>query len=114
MPEASGGHLPFWRGNRGISCLTVADVIRNDCLFQSSFHESDFLNYCFSLVNLKFQPTDAAPQLRGPSENAPSTSQGLSLPAPLPQSDTPLDLEQQWQDIMAIMELQVCIFHSFF
>ncbi|XP_058261511.1 endoplasmic reticulum membrane sensor NFE2L1b isoform X2 [Hemibagrus wyckioides] len=54
----------------------------------------------------EFQATDAAPQLRGPAENAPSTSQGLSLPAPLTQSDAPLDLEQQWQDIMAIMELQ--------
>ncbi|XP_026996259.1 endoplasmic reticulum membrane sensor NFE2L1b isoform X2 [Tachysurus fulvidraco] len=54
----------------------------------------------------EFQATDAAPQLRGQEENAPSTSQGLSLPAPLPQSDAPLDLEQQWQDIMAIMELQ--------
>ncbi|KAK3529515.1 hypothetical protein QTP70_031953 [Hemibagrus guttatus] len=54
----------------------------------------------------EFQATDAAPQLRGPAENAPSTSQGLSLPATLPQTDAPLDLEQQWQDIMAIMELQ--------
>ncbi|KAM9462626.1 endoplasmic reticulum membrane sensor NFE2L1b isoform 1-T4 [Clarias gariepinus] len=54
----------------------------------------------------EFQTTEAAPQLRGPAENVPSTSQGLSLPAPLPQSDAPLDLEQQWQDIMAIMELQ--------
>uniref|UniRef100_H3CXL0 Endoplasmic reticulum membrane sensor NFE2L1 n=1 Tax=Tetraodon nigroviridis TaxID=99883 RepID=H3CXL0_TETNG len=44
----------------------------------------------------------------GANEEAPSTSQGLSMapqlaPAPEPQ----LDLEQQWQDIMAIMELQV-------
>ncbi|XP_060795883.1 endoplasmic reticulum membrane sensor NFE2L1b [Neoarius graeffei] len=54
----------------------------------------------------EFQATEAAPQLRGPAENVPSTSQGLSLPASLPQSDAPLDLEQQWQDIMAIMELQ--------
>ncbi|KAF4085085.1 hypothetical protein AMELA_G00113290 [Ameiurus melas] len=54
----------------------------------------------------EFQATEAAPQLRGPAENVPSTSQGLSLPAPLPQSNAPLDLEQQWQDIMAIMELQ--------
>lgn len=68
----------------------------------------------FPLVDLKFQATDTAPQLRGPAENAPSTSQGLSLPAPLTQSDAPLDLEQQWQDIMAIMELQVCILYMFF
>ncbi|KAI5623272.1 nuclear factor erythroid 2-related factor 1, partial [Silurus asotus] len=54
----------------------------------------------------EFQGTEAAPQLSEPAENVPSTSQGLSLSAPLPQSDAPLDLEQQWQDIMAIMELQ--------
>ncbi|KAI4871577.1 hypothetical protein NFI96_033272, partial [Prochilodus magdalenae] len=51
-----------------------------------------------------FQATDAAPQLRSSSEDVPSISQ--RLPDPLPQSDVPLDLEQQWQDIMAIMELQ--------
>ncbi|KAL6475322.1 hypothetical protein MHYP_G00163620 [Metynnis hypsauchen] len=54
----------------------------------------------------EFQATDAAPQLRGSTEDVPSTSQRLPLPDPLPQSDVPLDLEQQWQDIMAIMELQ--------
>ncbi|XP_076855345.1 endoplasmic reticulum membrane sensor NFE2L1b isoform X2 [Brachyhypopomus gauderio] len=47
----------------------------------------------------QFQTTHATP-----IEDVPSTSQGL--PAPTPQSDAPLDLEQQWQDIMAIMELQ--------
>ncbi|XP_072523642.1 endoplasmic reticulum membrane sensor NFE2L1b [Salminus brasiliensis] len=54
----------------------------------------------------EFQATDAASPLRSPTEDVPSTSQGLPLPDPLPQSDVPLDLEQQWQDIMAIMELQ--------
>ncbi|KAK1793965.1 hypothetical protein P4O66_010883 [Electrophorus voltai] len=54
----------------------------------------------------EFQATDSTPQLRGPIEDVPSTSQGLPLTAPPPQSDAPLDLEQQWQDIMAIMELQ--------
>ncbi|XP_035259654.1 endoplasmic reticulum membrane sensor NFE2L1b isoform X2 [Anguilla anguilla] len=44
-----------------------------------------------------------APELREPSEESPSTSQGLPV---LPQTETSLDLEQQWQDIMAIMELQ--------
>ncbi|XP_064177466.1 endoplasmic reticulum membrane sensor NFE2L1b isoform X1 [Anguilla rostrata] len=44
-----------------------------------------------------------APELREPSEESPSTSQGLTV---LPQTETSLDLEQQWQDIMAIMELQ--------
>nr|ABF22430.1 nuclear factor erythroid derived 2-like 1 [Takifugu rubripes] len=41
------------------------------------------------------------------NEEAPSTSQGLSL-APQLVPEPQLDLEQQWQDIMAIMELQVC------
>ncbi|XP_066521283.1 endoplasmic reticulum membrane sensor NFE2L1b [Hoplias malabaricus] len=54
----------------------------------------------------EFRVTDATPHLRGSTEDVPSTSQGLPLPDPLPQTDVPLDLEQQWQDIMAIMELQ--------
>ncbi|XP_023154375.2 endoplasmic reticulum membrane sensor NFE2L1b [Amphiprion ocellaris] len=40
------------------------------------------------------------------SEEVPSTSQGLPLPSQLPSAEPHLDLEQQWQDIMAIMELQ--------
>lgn len=40
------------------------------------------------------------------NEEAPSTSQGLSLASQLPPAEPQLDLEQQWQDIMAIMELQ--------
>ncbi|XP_061086925.1 endoplasmic reticulum membrane sensor NFE2L1b isoform X2 [Conger conger] len=43
------------------------------------------------------------PELGEPSEESPSTSQGFPL---LPQTEPSLDLEQQWQDIMAIMELQ--------
>ncbi|XP_051770781.1 endoplasmic reticulum membrane sensor NFE2L1b isoform X3 [Ctenopharyngodon idella] len=54
----------------------------------------------------EFQATGSTSQLRAPAEEAPSTSQGISLQSPLSQSDTPLDLEQQWQDIMSIMELQ--------
>ncbi|XP_067226010.1 endoplasmic reticulum membrane sensor NFE2L1b isoform X4 [Chanodichthys erythropterus] len=54
----------------------------------------------------EFQATGSTSQLRAPAEEAPSTSQGISLQGPLSQSDTPLDLEQQWQDIMSIMELQ--------
>uniref|UniRef100_H3BVR8 Endoplasmic reticulum membrane sensor NFE2L1 n=1 Tax=Tetraodon nigroviridis TaxID=99883 RepID=H3BVR8_TETNG len=54
----------------------------------------------------QFQAPVVNPEI-GANEEAPSTSQGLSMapqlaPAPEPQ----LDLEQQWQDIMAIMELQ--------
>ncbi|XP_068592821.1 endoplasmic reticulum membrane sensor NFE2L1b [Cebidichthys violaceus] len=40
------------------------------------------------------------------NEEVPSTSQGLSLAPQLPPAEPQLDLEQQWQDIMAIMELQ--------
>ncbi|XP_067285450.1 endoplasmic reticulum membrane sensor NFE2L1b isoform X2 [Pseudorasbora parva] len=54
----------------------------------------------------EFQATGTTSQLRTPTEEAPSTSQGISLQSSLSQSDTPLDLEQQWQDIMSIMELQ--------
>ncbi|XP_016104212.1 nuclear factor erythroid 2-related factor 1-like isoform X1 [Sinocyclocheilus grahami] len=54
----------------------------------------------------EFQATGSTSQLRAPTEETPSTSQGIPLQAPLSQSDTPLDLEQQWQDIMSIMELQ--------
>lgn len=54
----------------------------------------------------EFQAAEAAPPLRSPTADVPSTSQGLPLQEPPPQSDVPLDLEQQWQDIMAIMELQ--------
>ncbi|XP_016106741.1 nuclear factor erythroid 2-related factor 1-like isoform X2 [Sinocyclocheilus grahami] len=54
----------------------------------------------------EFQATGPTSQLRASTEETPSTSQGIPLQAPLSQSDTPLDLEQQWQDIMSIMELQ--------
>uniref|UniRef100_A0A8C2IFK4 Endoplasmic reticulum membrane sensor NFE2L1 n=1 Tax=Cyprinus carpio TaxID=7962 RepID=A0A8C2IFK4_CYPCA len=54
----------------------------------------------------EFQATGPTSQLRASTEETPSTSQGIALQAPLSQSNTPLDLEQQWQDIMSIMELQ--------
>uniref|UniRef100_A0A8C3B312 Endoplasmic reticulum membrane sensor NFE2L1 n=1 Tax=Cyclopterus lumpus TaxID=8103 RepID=A0A8C3B312_CYCLU len=38
------------------------------------------------------------------NEEVPSTSQGLALAPQLPPEEPPLDLEQQWQDIMAIMD----------
>ncbi|XP_029312454.1 endoplasmic reticulum membrane sensor NFE2L1b isoform X2 [Cottoperca gobio] len=40
------------------------------------------------------------------NEEVPSTSQALPLAPQLPPAEPQLDLEQQWQDIMAIMELQ--------
>lgn len=41
------------------------------------------------------------------NEEVPSTSQGLPLAPQVLPAEPQLDLEQQWQDIMAIMELQV-------
>ncbi|XP_047232554.1 endoplasmic reticulum membrane sensor NFE2L1b isoform X2 [Girardinichthys multiradiatus] len=40
------------------------------------------------------------------NEEVPSTSQGLPLAPQLPTAEPQIDLEQQWQDIMSIMELQ--------
>lgn len=48
------------------------------------------------------------------NEEVPSTSQGLPLAPQLAPAEPQLDLEQQWQDIMAIMELQVRPFLSSF
>ncbi|KAG5262550.1 hypothetical protein AALO_G00276310 [Alosa alosa] len=55
----------------------------------------------------EFQSPAGTSELSDTSEEAPSTSQGLALMPVLPQAEPQLDLEQQWQDIMAIMELQV-------
>ncbi|XP_034049437.1 endoplasmic reticulum membrane sensor NFE2L1b [Thalassophryne amazonica] len=46
------------------------------------------------------------PQIGVSSQGVPSTSQGLPLAPQLPHAESQIDLEQQWQDIMAIMELQ--------
>uniref|UniRef100_A0A1A7YGE8 Endoplasmic reticulum membrane sensor NFE2L1 n=1 Tax=Iconisemion striatum TaxID=60296 RepID=A0A1A7YGE8_9TELE len=46
------------------------------------------------------------PEIPVSNEEVPSTSQGLLLAPQLPPAEPQLDLEQQWQDIMAIMELQ--------
>ncbi|XP_062381644.1 endoplasmic reticulum membrane sensor NFE2L1b isoform X2 [Sardina pilchardus] len=54
----------------------------------------------------EFQSPAGTSELSDSSEEAPSTSQGLALLPVLPQAEPQLDLEQQWQDIMAIMELQ--------
>ncbi|MBN3305421.1 NF2L1 protein, partial [Amia calva] len=71
------------------------------------------LQECLRLLEATFPfgdeaefPGPVSPELGDPSEEGPSTSQGPLLSPLLPQNDTTLDLEQQWQDIMAIMELQ--------
>ncbi|XP_051522818.1 endoplasmic reticulum membrane sensor NFE2L1b isoform X1 [Myxocyprinus asiaticus] len=63
------------------------------------------LQECLRLLEATF-PFGEEPEMRAPTEETPSTSHGLPLQPSLSQSDTPLDLEQQWQDIMSIMELQ--------
>lgn len=47
------------------------------------------------------------PEVAVSNEEVPSTSQTLPLEPQMPPAEPQLDLEQQWQDIMAIMELQV-------
>uniref|UniRef100_A0A3P8WBN7 Endoplasmic reticulum membrane sensor NFE2L1 n=1 Tax=Cynoglossus semilaevis TaxID=244447 RepID=A0A3P8WBN7_CYNSE len=54
----------------------------------------------------EFSAPVVTPEVRVSNEEAPSTSQGLPLAPLLPPAEPQLDLEQQWQDIMAIMELQ--------
>ncbi|KPP80231.1 hypothetical protein Z043_100125 [Scleropages formosus] len=70
------------------------------------------LQECLRLLEATFPfgeesefPDAVTPELREPSSEGPSTSQSLLSPL-LPQAEPSLDLEQQWQDIMAIMELQ--------
>uniref|UniRef100_A0A3P8ZRX3 Endoplasmic reticulum membrane sensor NFE2L1 n=1 Tax=Esox lucius TaxID=8010 RepID=A0A3P8ZRX3_ESOLU len=73
------------------------------------------LQECLRLLEATFPFGEESPEFPAPiitaelavaNDEAPSTSQGLSLPPSLPQPVPQLDLEQQWQDIMAIMELQ--------
>lgn len=77
--------------------------------------EKNYINvvtmFCFMCMTLfnQFPAPVVTPEIVS-NEEAPSTSQGLPLAVgpQLPPAEPQLDLEQQWQDIMAIMELQVC------
>uniref|UniRef100_A0A4W3JI45 Endoplasmic reticulum membrane sensor NFE2L1 n=1 Tax=Callorhinchus milii TaxID=7868 RepID=A0A4W3JI45_CALMI len=51
------------------------------------------------------QALDSA--LPGTNDTVNSTSQTAVLPPELPSPESPLDLEQQWQDLLSLMELQV-------
>ncbi|KAJ7987572.1 hypothetical protein DPEC_G00327870 [Dallia pectoralis] len=73
------------------------------------------LQECLRLLEATFPFGEESPEFPAPlttaeravaNDEAPSTSQGLSLPPSVSQPVPQLDLEQQWQDIMAIMELQ--------
>ncbi|XP_028845995.1 endoplasmic reticulum membrane sensor NFE2L1b isoform X2 [Denticeps clupeoides] len=54
----------------------------------------------------QFQNQEVRPELPNAGEEEPSTSQGLPALPVVSQPEPQLDLEQQWQDIMALMELQ--------
>ncbi|XP_049616131.1 endoplasmic reticulum membrane sensor NFE2L1b isoform X3 [Syngnathus scovelli] len=85
-----------WRNDVNLQTLRSVDIETGESIPQQE---------CLRLLEATFPfgedpefPTPAAPpEVATPGTEAPSTSQGLA-----PQ----LDLEQQWQDIMAVMELQ--------
>ncbi|XP_014839416.1 PREDICTED: nuclear factor erythroid 2-related factor 1 isoform X4 [Poecilia mexicana] len=61
---------------------------------------------CLRLLEATFPFGEEAEEASISNEEVPSTSQGLALAPQMPAAEPQLDLEQQWQDIMAIMELQ--------
>ncbi|XP_007572531.1 endoplasmic reticulum membrane sensor NFE2L1b isoform X4 [Poecilia formosa] len=61
---------------------------------------------CLRLLEATFPFGEEAEEASISNEEVPSTSQGLALAPQMPPAEPQLDLEQQWQDIMAIMELQ--------
>ncbi|XP_008435652.1 endoplasmic reticulum membrane sensor NFE2L1b isoform X2 [Poecilia reticulata] len=64
------------------------------------------LQECLRLLEATFPFGEEAEEASISNEDVPSTSQGLALAPQMPAAEPQLDLEQQWQDIMAIMELQ--------
>ncbi|XP_014839414.1 PREDICTED: nuclear factor erythroid 2-related factor 1 isoform X2 [Poecilia mexicana] len=64
------------------------------------------LQECLRLLEATFPFGEEAEEASISNEEVPSTSQGLALAPQMPAAEPQLDLEQQWQDIMAIMELQ--------
>ncbi|XP_014884586.1 endoplasmic reticulum membrane sensor NFE2L1b isoform X2 [Poecilia latipinna] len=64
------------------------------------------LQECLRLLEATFPFGEEAEEASISNEEVPSTSQGLALAPQMPPAEPQLDLEQQWQDIMAIMELQ--------
>lgn len=49
--------------------------------------------------------------LASTSDSPPASSQTTLRPPLLTPQDTPLDLEQQWQDLLSLMDLQVGTLH---
>ncbi|XP_077359464.1 endoplasmic reticulum membrane sensor NFE2L1b isoform X3 [Festucalex cinctus] len=98
-----------WRNDVNLQTLRSVDIETGESIPQqqpaAGSQTSLSLQECLRLLEATFPfgedpefPTPAAPpEVVSTGAEAPSTSQGLA-----PQ----LDLEQQWQDIMAVMELQ--------
>ncbi|XP_037547580.1 endoplasmic reticulum membrane sensor NFE2L1b [Nematolebias whitei] len=74
--------------------LSLQECLR---LLEATFPFGEEAEFPVAVVN---------PEIQVSNEEVPSTSQSLLLAPPLPPAEPQLDLEQQWQDIMAIMELQ--------
>ncbi|XP_056626992.1 endoplasmic reticulum membrane sensor NFE2L1b isoform X1 [Triplophysa dalaica] len=119
--EEAGGREENWRNRlnlQAVQSLTHIDGETGESIPEEltslGAQTSLSLQECLRLLEAtfpfgeesEFQNSSSTSQLTAPTEETPSTSQGLPIQAPLSQSDTPLDLEQQWQDIMSIMELQ--------
>ncbi|XP_061764108.1 endoplasmic reticulum membrane sensor NFE2L1b isoform X1 [Nerophis ophidion] len=101
--DAGDEERESWRNGvnlRGVDGETGEDIPQQ--LPALSSQTSLSLQECLRLLEATFpfgQDPEATPP---PATDVPSTSQGLTLTPTQP----PLDLEQQWQDIMAVMELQ--------
>ncbi|NP_001265771.1 endoplasmic reticulum membrane sensor NFE2L1b [Danio rerio] len=119
--EEAGGREESWRNGldlRAVHSLTHVDGETGESIPEEltslGAQTSLSLQECLRLLEAtfpfgeepEFQATAPTSQLRATTEETPSTSQGIPLQPTLSQTDTPLDLEQQWQDIMSIMELQ--------
>lgn len=60
------------------------------------------------LFHIQFPPADASSLNEAvPSESVSSVIQNGLLSPLLTETESPFDLEQQWQDLMSIMEIQV-------
>lgn len=87
---------------------TVYRKILPCCLVWKNDSKNDLCFYSCVCYFHQFPAPVVTPEIAVSNEEVPSTSQGLPLAPQLPPAEPQLDLEQQWQDIMAIMELQVC------
>ncbi|XP_017292007.1 endoplasmic reticulum membrane sensor NFE2L1b isoform X2 [Kryptolebias marmoratus] len=87
------------QGAQPVDGETGESIPEQECLrlLEATFPFGEEAEFPVPVVNSEIQATN---------EEVPSTSQSLLLAPQLPPAEPQLDLEQQWQDIMAIMELQ--------